>query len=292
MTILVFGASGQVGRALQALADVTALGRDAANLNAPEQCAAAILDRSPTAVINAAAYTAVDHAEQDEDTAMRINAFAPAAMAEACVRLDVPFVHISTDYVFSGRGETPWRPDDPTHPQNVYGRSKRAGERGVLAAGGRCAVVRTAWVFSATGANFVKTMLRLSQTRSELSVVDDQVGGPTPARDLAQACLTIADQLQTDPGKAGVYHYSGAPDVSWCVFARSIFSMAGLPVSVSAVGSEAYPTAARRPLNSRLDCSTTRDVFGLDRPAWIDGLKAVLTELAHDGRQTGEEGAP
>lgn len=282
MTVLVFGGSGQVGRALQASRPLTALSRDEADLSDPHQCAAAILRRSASAVINAAAYTAVDRAEDDEKAAMGINAAAPRAMAEACARLDVPFVHISTDYVFAGSGERPWRPDDPTDPQNAYGRSKRAGELGVIAAGGRFAIVRTSWVFSSIGTNFVKTMLRLSQSHAELSVVDDQVGGPTPAPGLAHACLTMADALQTDQGKCGIYHYSGAPDASWRSFAEAIFQMAGRAVNVRPIQTEAYPTPATRPMNSRLDCSVTEGVFGLTRPDWRAGLAAVLQELSAD----------
>ena len=181
MTILVFGKTGQVATELQARAgsaheDMAFLGRDQADLSDPATCAAAIEAHAPSAVINAAAYTAVDKAEEEEALATVVNGEAPGAMAQACAALDIPFLHVSTDYVFEGSGETPWRETDPISPQNAYGRSKAAGEKAVLAAGGNAAILRTSWVFSAHGANFVKTMLRLSESRNELNIVDDQIG--------------------------------------------------------------------------------------------------------------------
>ena len=281
--LLIFGRTGQVARELQQLAPVLApilaLGRDAADLAQPGACAAAIQAHRPRAVINAAAYTAVDRAEQEEPLATAINGAAPAEMALACAALNIPLVHISTDYVFPGTGHHPWAPDDTTLPANAYGRSKLAGERGIRASGCAHAILRTSWVFSAHGANFVKTMLRLSDTRDQISVVDDQIGGPTPARAIAAACLAIAGQLQDAPEKTGTYHFSGAPDASWCAFARAIFSLTGRPPSVEAIPTSAYPTPAARPLNSRLDCNTTTSVFGLPRPDWHAGLKECLTEL-------------
>lgn len=279
MKILVFGRTGQVASELQRDANVVALGRNGADLTDPQACAALIHSHAPRAVINAAAYTAVDRSEEDEAAATVINADAPAAMARACAALDIPFVHISTDYVFDGTGAAAWSPGDKTDPQNAYGRSKRAGEDAVRSAGGRYAILRTSWVFSSHGANFVKTMLRLSETRDTLNVVSDQIGGPTPARAIASACLTIADQLAQDGGKAGTYHFSGAPDVSWYGFAQAIFAHSGRKTSVSPIQTVDYPTPALRPLNSRLDCSSTLAVFGINRPDWRVGLDEVLTEL-------------
>lgn len=279
MTILVFGKSGQVARELQALASVIALGREEADLAKPGACAAAIERHAPTTVINAAAYTAVDRAEDEEELATRINSAAPAEMALACAACDIPFVHLSTDYVFDGSGNAPWRSDARTAPISAYGRSKLAGEKGVTAAGGRYAILRTSWVFSAHGQNFVRTMLRLGAERDQLRVVADQIGGPTPAAAIAQACLTIAGQLAEDPAKAGTYHFAGAPDVSWADFARAIFARARLACHVADIGTLDYPTPARRPANSRLDCSATAGVFGIKRPDWQGGLVAVLQEL-------------
>ena len=277
--LLVFGRTGQVSRELQQLAPVLALGRDAADLAQPGACAAAIQAHRPRAAINAAAYTAVDRAEQDEPLATAINGAAPTEMALACAALNIPLVHISTDYVFAGTGHHPWAPGDMTLPANAYGRSKWAGEEGIRASGCTHAILRTSWVFSAHGTNFVKTMLRLSDTRDQISVVDDQIGGPTPARAIASACLAIAGQLQGAPEKTGTYHFSGAPDASWCAFAHAIFEQAARPTRVQAISTSAYPTPAARPLNSRLDCNTTTSVFGLARPDWHAGLKECLTDL-------------
>jgi len=277
--ILVFGKTGQVATELQRLGDVVALGRDQADLSNPAACADAIRTHSPRAVINAAAYTAVDKTEEEEALATLINGDAPTAMAQACAELDIPLIHISTDYVFGGTGDAPWQPDDPTAPQNAYGRSKLAGEIGIRNSGAVHAILRTSWVVSAHGANFVKTMLRLSETRDALNIVADQFGGPTPARDIAMACLQIAEQLIADPSKSGTYHYSGAPDVSWADFARAIFEQAGKAVAVTPIPTTDYPTPAKRPLNSRMECGATERAFGVPRPDWLYGLTMILQEL-------------
>ncbi|OWY16584.1 dTDP-4-dehydrorhamnose reductase [Thioclava sp. JM3] len=277
--ILVFGQTGQVAQELQRLApDAAFLGRDRVDLSNPDAAAQAIREAKPEAVINAAAYTAVDKAEKEEALAQAVNGDAPAAMAEACRDLGIPFVHISTDYVFDGSGDAPFKPTDPTAPLGAYGRTKLAGEEAIRAAGGPFAILRTSWVFSAHGGNFVKTMLRLSESRDHLTIVADQIGGLTPAKAIAEACLTIAQELQRAPEKSGVYHFSGSPDVSWAGFAREIFARAGRDVTVEDIPTADYPTPAKRPLNSRLDCSDLA-VFGLNRPDWRSGLDEVLTEL-------------
>ena len=281
MAILVFGKTGQVATELQRIGDgqVTALGRDQADLCQPEQCAAIIRDLKPTAVINAAAWTAVDKAESEADQAQIINGDAPKAMAQACADMNVPLVQISTDYVFDGRGNKAFKPSDATAPLGAYGRTKLAGETGVRAAGGPHAILRTSWVFSAHGANFVKTMLRLGAERDALTIVADQIGGPTSARAIAEACLSIAGQLQDAPDKSGIYHFSGAPDASWADFARAIFAKANLACAVTDIPTSDYPTPAARPLNSRLDCTLTLDTFGIARPDWRAELDLVLSEL-------------
>ena len=283
MKILVFGHSGQVATELRALdgddVQITALARADADLTDPAACAAAINAHVPDAVINAAAYTAVDKAESDAETAQISNADAPAAMARACAARDIPFVSISTDYVFSDVGETPWAPADPTDPQSVYGRTKRDGEVAIVKTGGRYAVLRTSWVVSAQGNNFVKTMLRLGAEREALTIVADQIGGPTGAAEIAQACITIAKTLVTEPKKSGIYHFSGTPDTSWADFARAIFDGANIPCDVTDILSSDYPTPAKRPLNSRLDCTTTEAAFGISRPDWRESLTHILTQL-------------
>lgn len=278
--ILVFGQTGQVAHELaRLLPEATFLNRDAADLTKPEICAQAIRDAQPDLVINAAAYTAVDKAEEDEDTAALVNAASPTAMAGACAELGVPFVHISTDYVFNGQGDTPFAPGAATGPINAYGRTKLAGEEGVRASGAVHAILRVSWVFSAHGNNFVKTMLRLGADRDKLTIVADQIGGPTPAGAIADACHRMGQALRTDPALSGTYHLSGAPDTSWAGFAREIFAQAGLTVDVEDVPSTAYPTPAKRPGNSRMDCATTQAAFGIARPDWRAGIAAVLTEL-------------
>ena len=277
--ILVFGATGQVATELQRLAPgAVFLGRDRADLSDPAACAAAIRALAPAAVINAAAWTAVDRAESEEAAATVVNGDAPAAMARECAALGIPFVHISTDYVFDGAGTAPFAPDHPTAPLGAYGRSKLAGEAGVRAAGGVHVILRTSWVFSAHGTNFLKTMLRLGRERASLTVVADQIGGPTPARAIAEACLTIARQLAEDPAKSGTYHFSGAPDASWADFAREIMARAGLACTITDIPTSAFPTPARRPANSRMDCSSLA-TFGLSRPDWKAAVTTALQDL-------------
>lgn len=277
--ILVFGRTGQVATELQQQAHVTALGRDLADLTDPAACAAAIRAHAPGVVINAAAYTAVDRAESEEALATTINADAPGAMARACAVAGIPFVHLSTDYVFDGSGTRPWSATDPVAPQNAYGRSKLKGEEAIRAAGGTYAILRTSWVFSAHGNNFVKTMLRLGKTHDTLSVVEDQIGGPTPAAAIAAACLTIAAQLRQDPSKTGTYHFSGEPDVSWKAFACETFALAGGRVTVKGISTAEYPTTASRPLNSRLECADLHRVFGISRPDWRAATADVIKAL-------------
>ncbi len=277
--VLVFGRTGQVARELaRAAPDALCLSRASADLSDPAACAAAIRSHAPAAVINAAAYTAVDRAEDEEALARVINADAPAAMARACAQLRIPLVQISTDYVFDGAGTVPFAPDHSAAPLNAYGRTKLAGEAGVRAAGGVHAIVRTSWVFSAHGSNFVRTMLRLGAEHDHLRVVADQTGGPTPARALAAACLAIAAALQADPAKVGTFHFSGAPDTSWAGFARAIMAGAGLDCRIAEIPTADYPTPARRPLNSRLDCGSL-SVFGLAQPDWQADLRDIISEL-------------
>lgn len=279
VTILVFGSTGQVGIELSKLDGVRSLSRAEADLENPEACAALIRETDCAAIINAAAYTAVDKAEEDEARAQVINGDAPAAMAQAAAARGIPFVHISTDYVFEGGGETPFTPSDPTGPLGAYGRTKLAGEDAVRAAGGAYAILRTSWVFSAHGNNFVKTMLRLAETRDNLTVVGDQHGGPTPAAAIAEACHTIARQLADAPEKSGTYHFAGTPDTTWADFARAVFAEAGEAVAVENIPTSGYPTPAARPLNSRMDCSATAAAFGIDRPDWRAHLKQVIAQL-------------
>ena len=296
---------------------LTILSRPEVDLASPDLATDALAETLRTTgadvIINAAAYTAVDQAESKETLARAINAEAPAAMARVAAERGIPFLQVSTDYVYDGSGDAPWQPDSPADPLGAYGRTKLAGDLGVIAAGGPHAVLRTSWVFSAHGGNFVKTMLRLGRTRDTLNVVSDQIGGPTPATDIASALLTMAESfLSYRPSgylrtglsyraghssseamasqtphpswgdgspPCGIYHLSGTPDTSWADFAREIFRQTAIECAVEDIPTSAYPTPAKRPANSRLDCTSLTTTFGIQRPDWRDGLQAVLQEL-------------
>jgi dTDP-4-dehydrorhamnose reductase len=287
MRALVFGAAtGQVARELLLAApgrgiDATALGRADADLADPAACARAVHAAAADVVVNAAAYTAVDRAEDEPALADVVNAAAPGAMAVAAAEKGVPFLHVSTDYVFDGAPGRPWREDDPTGPLGAYGASKLAGERAIAAAGGDFVILRTAWVFASHGRNFVKTMLAAGRGRDEMGVVGDQRGGPTPARDIAAALWTIAAARVAGSGAPGVYHFSGAPAVCWAEFAEAIFARSGWAMrpKVTRTATGAWPTSARRPANSVLDCGKIAAAYGIAQPDWRVGLDAVIGEL-------------
>lgn len=286
MKVLVFGYSGQVATELRRRAPalgmtIKALDRSGADLSDPAGCAAIIQTTDADLIINAAAHTAVDKAQDEADLATTINADAPGAMARAAAARALPFLHVSTDYVFDGAGSVPRTITDPTGPLGIYGHSKLDGERQIAEAGGWHAILRTSWVFSAFGKNFVKTVLKLAETHDALTIVADQIGGPTHAADIADALLAIGKAGPQTQG--GVFHYAGAPDVSWAEFAREIVRQAGLSTSVTDIATRDYPTPAPRPLNSRLDCSRIKDVFDISRPDWRTGLASVMAELRTAG---------
>ncbi len=282
MKALVFGYGGQVAAELRRRAQdhgvtLAALDRAQADLSNPVKCAAFIRQTDADVIINAAAYTAVDQAEDEPELAQQINAEAPGAMARAAADRGLLFLHISTDYVFDGSGTAPWAIEDATGPLGVYGQTKLNGEHQIARAGGSYAILRTSWVFSAHGKNFVKTILRLAGTRDHLSIVADQTGGPTPAADIADTLLRMAKAGPETKG--GVFHYSGGPDVSWAEFAREIVAQAGLATKIEDIPARDYPTPAARPFNSRLDCTALETVFGIPRPDWRQGLTDVLKDL-------------
>ncbi|MCE8009739.1 dTDP-4-dehydrorhamnose reductase [Aestuariivita sp.] len=282
MKLLVFGEIGQLGQELIRRAGDVALevrGLEEADFTDPDACAGFVAATDADAVINAVAYTAVDKAEEQEDLALQINGTTPGAIARAAAARGLPLIHVSTDYVFDGSGDRPFLPDHPTGPLGAYGRTKLVGEDQVRAAGGPHAILRTSWVVSSHGHNFIKTMLKLGAERDRLTIVADQIGGPTPAAALADACIAAARGLLADPGKSGAYHVSGGPDVSWADFAREIFAQAGIDCEVADIPSSDYPTPAKRPLNSRMDNSSFEAAFGLPRPDWRAGLREILTDL-------------
>jgi dTDP-4-dehydrorhamnose reductase len=280
MRIAVFGADGQVGRELAAIRkaqDIAFLRRTDANLAVSGATREAILSMRPDAVINAAAWTAVDKAETEYESAFRINAAAVGEIASACAAIGARLVHISTDYVFSGSdGDSPLSEMAAVGPLNVYGQSKLEGEQLALASGAESVILRTSWVYSVHGANFVKTMLRLADTREEISVVDDQIGGPTPASAIAAACLEIAGRKG---GPTGLYHFQGAPPASWAEFARAIFQAGKRNTHVKGIPTAEYPTPARRPLRTVLDCAKVRRDFGVEQPDWRADIVATVSAL-------------
>ena len=287
--IAVTGAKGQVATSLVERAgpefDIVTLSRPAFSVEDRDAVLAGIEAARPDVVINAAAYTAVDKAESEEDLAMRVNGEGAGYVAEAAARSEAPLLHLSTDYVFDGTLDRPYREDDATGPTGVYGRSKLVGEKRVAERCPNSAILRTAWVYSPFGANFVRTMLRLGEAREEVGVVADQRGNPTYALDIADALLAIAKRLNADdsPALRGVFHMTGAGEATWADFAEAIFEEARARgrrlTRVKRITTSDYPTAARRPANSRLDNEKLRGAYGFRLPEWRKSLAACCARL-------------
>jgi len=295
MKILLFGMGGQLGwelqRSLAPLGELVALDHDSWDLCGDfsnlEGLAATVAAVRPSIIVNAAAHTAVDRAESEPELVRTINALAPQALAEAAQRIGAVFVHYSTDYVFDGSGETPWRESDTPAPLNVYGRTKLEGEQLVMAACARHLVFRTSWVYAARGGNFAKTMLRLAGERERLSVIADQVGAPTGADLLADVTAHALRALQREPQLAGLYHLVAGGETTWHGYASHVIGLARAaganltvaPDAIDAVATTAFPTPARRPANSRLDTRKLRDNFGLVLPDWRQGVERMIREI-------------
>jgi dTDP-4-dehydrorhamnose reductase len=288
MKLLVLGAGGQVGRELcrrewPAGYRIAAFDRVDVDITREDSIAAAVQRERPDLVIDAAAYTAVDRAESEPDAAWAVNCTGPALLADACRGAAIPLIHISTDYVFDGSKAGPYREDDPVNPLGVYGRSKEAGDRAIREALPEHAILRTAWVYSAHGHNFVKTMLRLAGERPVLRVVADQTGSPTSAADIAAAIAAVVRQIAAGESRWGIFNFTGAGAVTWHGFAEAIFDFAepwrGPPPRVEAITTADYPTPARRPANSVLDCTRIGEAFGITPRPWREALAEVIQEL-------------
>lgn len=293
LRIVVTGWTGQVVRAMlervPAGVEVVALRRPDLDLAIPKMVAPALRAARPHVIVNAAAYTAVDQAESEPDLAMRVNGEAAGEAARAAAALGVPVIQISTDYVFDGALDRPYREDDATGPISAYGASKLAGERAVAAASDNHAILRTAWVYSPFGKNFVKTMLRLAETCDEVGVVADQHGCPTSALNIADAVLAVARNLVARPQDEtlrGIFHMSAAGEAVWADVAEAIFAererLGGKPVAVKRIATTDYPTPAQRPANSRLDCGKLAARHGVTLPAWRGSLATCVERLLKD----------
>ncbi len=294
MKILLLGKNGQVGwelqRSLACLGELIALGSDSrafcGDLSRPDELSATVRALRPDVIVNAAAHTAVDKAEGEPDRATLLNATAPAVLAREAQALGAWLVHYSTDYVFDGSGDSPWRESDPTGPVSVYGTSKLAGEQAIQATAARHLILRTSWVYGARGGNFAKTMVRLAREREALTVIDDQFGAPTAAELLADVTAHAVRQALRDERAAGLYHVAAAGETTWHGYACLVLeTVQGLgmalkagPQHVRAVPTSGFPTPARRPNNSRLDTHKFRETFGLQLPPWQDGVRRMLSE--------------
>jgi len=296
--VLVTGADGQVGRALQSAfantAELIPCNRQTLDLSSPDQIRAKLREVQPEIILNAGAYTAVDRAETERDLANAINGQAPGVLAEEANRTGALLIHYSTDYVFDGSKNGPWLEDDRTNPLSVYGSSKLAGEDAIRAAAGRYLIFRTSWVYAPEGKNFVLTMLRLGRERDSLNVVDDQVGAPTTGAELARATHEIttgvlAGAFGDEASWAGTYHVTCAGSVSWCGFARAIFERApellnGKTPAVNPIKTSEYRTPAKRPLNSLLSNEKLERTFGVRLAGWQSALDEVLKTISSQPR--------
>ena len=288
MKILVLGCKGQLGRCLNDQLintehEVIYTSREQIDIADFEVTKSKILEFSPDLIINATAYTAVDKAEEDQKTANLINHLAVKNIADICNQLECWLIHVSTDYVFDGNSKVPYKEDDETNPQGAYGETKLKGELAIQASGCKHIIIRTAWVFSEYGNNFLKTMLRLGAERDELSIVGDQIGCPTYAQDIARSIVEIVPQLNSREYN-GIYHYCGDQPCSWYDFANAIFDQAmahnlKIPSIVNSIETSAYPTPAKRPAFSVLDCSKIENDFGVHASNWRDGIGQVISKL-------------
>lgn len=289
MKLMIFGANGQVGRALRSAewpvgVEFVALDLPETDLSIAGVARTAIENARPDFVINSAAYTAVDLAESEPELANQLNACAPGEMAQACADLSIPILHYSTDYVFDGKHSSPYREDDPVNPVSVYGITKEAGECEIRQANAQHIILRSQWIYDAASKNFLNTMLQLGRDRDEISVVDDQYGSPTSAEMVASATARIVTKIMKSQSVDwGTYHFCAAGEATWYDFACAIFELAqpmlGKRVNVASIQTSDYPTPASRPAYSVMNCDKIRDRFGIAQPAWKDGLAKVMNDV-------------
>jgi dTDP-4-dehydrorhamnose reductase len=287
--VLVVGRRGQVARALSeaawpATVEVVCRGRESLDLADPAAVIREVAAQPPDLVINAAAYTAVDQAEKEPAAAFALNRDGPAALAEACAELGAPLLHVSTDYVFDGAKEAPYLEDDPVHPLSVYGASKEAGEQAIRARLPAHLILRSAWVYASQGQNFLRTMLRLARERDEIRVVDDQLGSPTVASEIARALVAASRRLLDGGRDYGTFHFCGLGATSWHGFAAAIFELTRGPrPRLVAIPTSAYPTPATRPANSVLDCGKFQRTYGITARPWRESLADCLATIELEG---------
>ena len=277
--IIVFGKEGQLARELGRGKNITCIGRQSCDLLKTEKYKTIIKDHNVTGVINASGFTNVREAENSRDEAMRLNCLVPLGMLLACKERNIPFIHISTDYVFDGKKKSAYVEEDLTAPLGVYGKSKLQGEELICQQGDMFAIIRTSWIFSEYGSNFAKTIIQQQKSQKELNVVDDQIGGPTPVKALATACLDVLTQIKKTPKLSGIYHFSGIPSVSWANFAQEILNLIESKSHLNKISTSQLSNNINRPLNSKLDCTKILKSFNIKQPNWKHELSRVVRKL-------------
>mgnify|MGYP001372109124 CR=1 FL=1 len=277
--ILVFGKNGQVGTELQKFSENICLDKNDCDITKISEVKDILNEYKPKGVINAAAYTEVDNSEKNIELAKSVNSIAPGGIAKVCKNLNIPLIHISTDYVFDGTTEDQMYEEDETSPLSIYGKTKAQGELNVFKNGSQVIILRTSWVFSSTGNNFVKTILKLSKEMNTIRVVSDQIGSPTSAISIAETCMKIIKMMKKDSNLSGIFHYSGYPYTSWANFARCILQLKKIDTKIEDIGTNEYLTLAKRPLNSILNCDKVYNDLGIKRPNWKKDLIEVVNTL-------------
>ena len=278
MNILVFGKTGQIAMELGELVQANFLSRLDCDLSNPKNCFTTIMNSNADIVINLAAYTNVDGAETNEELAMIVNGEAPTIMAQACFKKGIPLIHLSSDYVYGDNGVKEILPSLSPSPLNVYGKSKLIGDTGIINSGATYVILRTSWVFSKYGSNFVKTIIKLSKSNKSLNVINDQIGGPTPAKDIAHSCLVISKKLLLNNNLSGTYHFSGKPNISWAKFAEKIVTAIESQTQINYIKSSEFGSKALRQKNSRLNCKSIAKNFNIKCPQWETNLDNLIKE--------------